>query len=136
MVSETRLERHDAGIPASVAPPSVQPRASSPRADTSEAIIRADSVTIRYGDFAAVKDVTLDIPDRQVTAIIGPSGCGKSTFLRAMNRMNDFIPTMSLIGSLTYRGENIYAPKNDAVDLRRRIGMVFQKPNPFPKTIF
>ncbi len=136
MVSETRLERQDAGIPARVAPPSVRQHAGSPRAHDSETVIRADNVTIRYGDFAAVRDVTLDIPDRQVTAIIGPSGCGKSTLLRAMNRMNDFIPTMSLSGSLTYRGENIYAPKSDAVDLRRRIGMVFQKPNPFPKTIF
>ncbi len=128
--------RQDAGIPARVAPPSVRQQVGFPRAEVSETIIRADGVTIRYGDFAAVRDVTLDIPDRQVTAIIGPSGCGKSTLLRAMNRMNDFIPTMSLSGSLTYRGEDIYGSHCDAVDLRRRIGMVFQKPNPFPKTIF
>jgi phosphate transport system ATP-binding protein len=102
----------------------------------SETVIRADRLHIRYGDFTAVRDVTLDIPDRRVTAIIGPSGCGKSTLLRAMNRMNDFIPAMSLSGSLTYRGEDIYCSKGDAVELRRRIGMVFQKPNPFPKTIF
>jgi phosphate transport system ATP-binding protein len=136
MVSDTRSERQDEGISAPIAPPSVRQQVRLPRADVTETTIRAKRVTIRYGDFAAVRDVTLDIPDRQVTAIIGPSGCGKSTLLRAMNRMNDFIPTMSLSGTLTYRGVDIYASKSDAVDLRRRIGMVFQKPNPFPKTIF
>ncbi|MFQ5472715.1 MAG: phosphate ABC transporter ATP-binding protein, partial [Dehalococcoidia bacterium] len=109
---------------------------SSPRPAACETIIRAQRVTIRYGEFAAVREVTLDIPGRRVTAIIGPSGCGKSTLLRAMNRMNDFIPGMSLSGLLTYRDEDLYGPHCDAVDLRRRIGMVFQKPNPFPKTIF
>jgi len=93
-------------------------------------------VTICYGDFEAVRDVTLRIPSRHVTAIIGPSGCGKSTLLRAMNRMNDFIPTMTLRGTMTYRGVDMYGSRYDAVDLRRRIGMVFQKPNPFPKTVF
>ena len=135
-VAETELEPRVAGMPSRVAPPSARRRPTSPRVVVSETVIRADGVTIRYGEFAAVRDVTLDIPDRRVTAIIGPSGCGKSTLLRAMNRMNDFIPSMSLSGALIYRGENIYAPKSDAVDLRRRIGMVFQKPNPFPKTIF
>ncbi len=136
MVSETRLDLKEAGVPARISPSGKEQDALSPRAEVSEAVIRADGVTIRYGEFAAVRDVTLDIPDRQVTAIIGPSGCGKSTLLRAINRMNDFIPSMSLSGLLTYRGADIYAPKSDPVDLRRRIGMVFQKPNPFPKTIF
>lgn len=137
MVSDTKPQRREATRPGCVALQGAQNQMQpeAPRADLSETVIRAEQVTISYADFAAVKDVTLDIPDRQVTAIIGPSGCGKSTLLRAMNRMNDFIPAMSLRGSLLYRGEDIYAPRCDAVDLRRRIGMVFQKPNPFPKTI-
>ncbi len=136
IVSETKSEQRNAPLRIRTAPPTVRLREPSKSLETCETVICAKKVTIRYGDFAAVRDVTLDIPDHQVTAIIGPSGCGKSTFLRAMNRMNDFIPSMSLDGSLTYRGEDIYGPKSDAVDLRRRIGMVFQKPNPFPKTIF
>ncbi len=134
-MSETRLERKSA-INAARITPRVSRQATLHQENDSRIVIQADCVTIRYGDFEAVKKVTLDIPGHQVTAIIGPSGCGKSTFLRAINRMNDFIPAMSISGSLNYRGENIYSPKSDAVDLRRRIGMVFQKPNPFPKTIF
>jgi phosphate transport system ATP-binding protein len=99
-------------------------------------VIQADRTTIRYAAFSAVRDVTLSIRARQVTAIIGPSGCGKSTLLRAMNRMNDFEPTMSMEGRLSYRGLDIYDAQCDPVELRRRIGMVFQKPNPFPKSIF
>jgi phosphate transport system ATP-binding protein len=136
MVSDTRTRQRDAQFPARVAPPAVRLHAPPDRLDASECVIRAERVTISYGDFAAVRDVTLDIPSQRVTAIIGPSGRGKSTLLRAMNRMNDFIPTMSLSGSLTYRGQDIHGQQCDAVDLRRRIGMVFQKPNPFPKTIF
>jgi len=136
MVSDTSAKRRDTELSARVAPRSGRRREPAPRPDASEAIIRAERVTIRYGEFAAVRDVSLEISSHKVTAIIGPSGCGKSTLLRAMNRMNDFIPTMTLSGSLTYRGEDIYGAKSDAVDLRRRIGMVFQKPNPFPKTIF
>jgi len=94
------------------------------------------SLSIFYGAFQAVRSVDLDIAGGEVTAIIGPSGCGKSTLLRAMNRMNDFIAGMHLEGTLLYRGEDIYSAKCDAVDLRRRVGMVFQKPNPFPKTIY
>ncbi len=101
-----------------------------------EPILRADGLTIRYGEFAAVKKVTLDILPRRVTAIIGPSGCGKSTLLRSMNRMNDFVVGASVEGRLLYRGENIYGPGRDPVELRQRIGMVFQKPNPFPKSIY
>jgi phosphate transport system ATP-binding protein len=108
-------------------------RSSGP---ATEPVIRAEKLTIRYGDFAAVREVALDIPPHQVTAIIGPSGCGKSTLLRAMNRMNDFIPKTTVAGVLSYRGQNIYGLDCDPVELRRRIGMVFQKPNPFPKSIF
>ncbi|WP_242346151.1 phosphate ABC transporter ATP-binding protein PstB [Anaeromyxobacter terrae] len=91
---------------------------------------------IRYGAKAAVKDVSLTLPDRQVTALIGPSGCGKSTFLRALNRMNDLIPGSSASGEILLDGRSIYAGHLDAVELRRRVGMVFQKSNPFPKSIF
>lgn len=101
-----------------------------------ETVIKAEKLTIRYGDFAAVREVSLEVPGRQVTAIIGPSGCGKSTLLRAMNRMNEFVPNAVVEGKLTYRGEDIYAPKCDPVELRQKIGMVFQKPNPFPKSIY
>jgi phosphate transport system ATP-binding protein len=103
---------------------------------SSECIIRTEQLTIRYGSFAAVREVTLDIPSHRVTAIIGPSGCGKSTLLRSMNRMNDFVPSASAAGKLFYRGEDVYRPGFDPVELRRRVGMVFQKPNPFPKSIF
>ena len=108
----------------------------APAAAAQAPVFRAERLTIRYGDFAAVREVTLDVPPRQVTAIIGPSGCGKSTLLRAMNRMNDFIPKVRVEGALRFHNQNIYASDCDPVDLRRRVGMVFQKPNPFPKTIF
>jgi len=107
-----------------------------PPTPSSECVIRAERLTIYYGSFAAVREVTLDIPSHRVTAIIGPSGCGKSTLLRAMNRMNDFVPSSTVKGKLLYRGEDIYRPGFDPVELRLRIGMVFQKPNPFPKSIY
>jgi phosphate transport system ATP-binding protein len=93
-------------------------------------------VTISYGSFEAVKNVFMDIPKGKVTAFIGPSGCGKSTVLRGLNRMNDLIPGCSLRGRVVFDGVDIYDPKVDPVEVRRRIGMVFQKPNPFPKTIY
>ncbi len=99
-------------------------------------VLRTEQFSVRYGDFAAVREVTLDVPPRQVTAIIGPSGCGKSTLLRAMNRMNDFIDGVRVSGRLLYHDQDVYGPAWDPVELRRRIGMVFQKPNPFPKSIF
>jgi phosphate transport system ATP-binding protein len=111
-------------------------RAQRGVARAADPIIRTQKLTIRYGDFAAVRAASLDIAPREVTAIIGPSGCGKSTLLRAMNRMNDFIPSMKVAGTIYYRGQDIYGPNCDPVDLRRRVGMVFQKPNPFPKSIF
>lgn len=99
-------------------------------------ILKAQSVSIFYGDYKAVKDVSLDIYKNKVTAIIGPSGCGKSTLLRSYNRMNDFIPNFKLDGKLTFNQQDINHSKTDVVELRRRVGMVFQKPNPFPKSIF
>jgi phosphate transport system ATP-binding protein len=93
-------------------------------------------VSVKYGDFTAVKDVTFEVPRNEITALIGPSGCGKSTLLRAINRMNDLIPGASVQGAIDYNGEDIYAADIDPVEVRRRIGMVFQKPNPFPKSIY
>lgn len=109
------------------------PTPPMPGVDT---VIEADRLSFLYGTHAAVRDVSLSIPTRQVTAIIGPSGCGKSTLLRSMNRMNDFVLSARVEGRLFYRGTDIYDTKCDPVELRRRIGMVFQKPNPFPKSIF
>src|SRR5512141_1900941 len=89
-----------------------------------------------YGKFQAVKDINLCIHEKQITAIIGPSGCGKSTLLRSLNRMNDLTPHAHVVGEAFLDNENIYAPGVDVVDIRRRVGMVFQRPNPFPKSIY
>jgi phosphate transport system ATP-binding protein len=96
----------------------------------------AHNLNFYYGAFQALHEITLDLQANQVTALIGPSGCGKSTFLRCLNRMNDLIPLSRVEGEILLDGHNIYAPSVDVVELRRRVGMVFQKPNPFPKTIF
>jgi phosphate transport system ATP-binding protein len=94
------------------------------------------ALSVYYGESAAVKDISLTIPRNRVVAFIGPSGCGKSTFLRCFNRMNDLIPAARVEGEVLFQGTNLYAHDVDAVEVRRRIGMVFQKPNPFPKTIY
>ena len=96
----------------------------------------AEGFSVFYGETEAVRSVSLGIPRNRVTAIIGPSGCGKSTLLRAINRMNDLIPGCHACGRLVFDGEDVYGPRIDVVALRRRIGMVFQKPNPFPKSVF
>ena len=98
--------------------------------------MRARNVSIFYGAKQAIDDVSIDIPSKYVTAFIGPSGCGKSTFLRALNRMNDTIPSARFEGEITLDGEDIYRSGMDVVLLRARVGMVFQKPNPFPKSIY
>ena len=98
--------------------------------------ISIDQVSVRYGAFTAVRDVCFDVPRNAITALIGPSGCGKSTLLRTINRMNDLVPGATTTGAVTYNGEDIYAEGVDPVEVRRRIGMVFQKPNPFPKSIY
>ncbi len=108
----------------------------APPLEETESHLRAKEFSIFYGDFQAVKEVTFDTPAKLVTAIIGPSGCGKSTYLRAINRMNDLIPGCRAAGELEFDGQNIYAADVNVVALRQRIGMVFQKPNPFPKSIF
>ena len=96
----------------------------------------ARGVKVFYGEKQALKNVDLDVPENAVTALIGPSGCGKTTFLRCINRMNDTIPTARVTGRLTIDGRDVYDPEIDVVQLRARVGMVFQKPNPFPKSIF
>jgi len=98
--------------------------------------IEANTLSIYYGNFMAVKDVDMMIERQKITAIIGPSGCGKSTLLRAFNRMNDFVPGCHVTGELLLQGQNLYSKDIDPVEVRRKIGMVFQKPNPFPKSIY
>ena len=105
-------------------------------ANQTEAALRTEGLNVYYGDFLAVRDIWLDIPKNRVTAFIGPSGCGKSTLLRCYNRLNDLIESFRAEGKVYYNGENLYAPEIDPVEVRRRIGMVFQRPNPFPKSIY
>ena len=101
-----------------------------------EIIFEVRNLSVAYGSVPAVADVTLDIYQRSITAIIGPSGCGKSSLIRCFNRMNDLIPGAAVGGAVRYRSHDLYAEEVDAVEVRRRIGMVFQQPNPFPKSIF
>jgi phosphate transport system ATP-binding protein len=101
-----------------------------------EAIFDVRHVDVFYGTHKAVSDVNLELPAQQITALIGPSGCGKSTFIRCLNRMNDLIPSARVDGSIVYHGQDLYAADIDPVQVRKRIGMVFQKPNPFPKSIY
>jgi phosphate transport system ATP-binding protein len=111
-------------------------RTDSAVAVDSRTVFSIDKMRVRYGTFTAVRDISFEIPQNEITALIGPSGCGKSTVLRSLNRMNDLVKGAKVDGEVLYHGEDIYAPEVDAVELRRRIGMVFQKPNPFPKSIY
>ena len=112
-----------------------EPMASAP-STTVPAIMATERLSVYYGDFMAVRDVGIEFARNEITALIGPSGCGKSTVLRCLNRMNDLIPSARVEGAVIYAGRNIYEPGIDPVEIRRRVGMVFQKPNPFPKSIF
>jgi len=105
-------------------------------APTDDVVLSIRNLSVYYNDRLAVRDITLDIPRNRITALIGPSGCGKSTLIRCLNRMNDLIPGARVSGEVWYHGQDIYAPHVDPVEVRRRIGMVFQKPNPFPKSIY
>ncbi|MEL6373160.1 MAG: phosphate ABC transporter ATP-binding protein PstB [Pseudomonadota bacterium] len=126
--------------------PSDPPPAATPVADDTTAAatstgpvtykLTSRDVNVHYGEKRALFDVALDIPDKAVMALIGPSGCGKSTYLRCLNRMNDVIPIAKVTGEIKLEGQDIYDPSLDVVELRARVGMVFQKPNPFPKSIF
>ena len=99
-------------------------------------ILQSKNLDLFYGDHQALKGISMDIPEKQITALIGPSGCGKSTFMKTINRMNDLVPGVTIKGQLLYRDQDIYAPEVDVTWLRKRIGMVFQKPNPFPMSIY
>lgn len=99
-------------------------------------ILQVDQLNLWYGDSIALRNISMSIPDRQVTALIGPSGCGKSTLLRCLNRMNDLVEICRIQGAVNFHSKNIYANDIDPVEIRRKIGMVFQRPNPFPKSIY
>ncbi|BCA85352.1 phosphate import ATP-binding protein PstB [Enterococcus saigonensis] len=102
----------------------------------SDVIIQSKDLHLYYGEKEALKGISLAINKGEITAMIGPSGCGKSTYLRSLNRMNDLIPNVTITGNVMYKGKDIYAPKQDTVELRKEIGMVFQQPNPFPFSIY
>lgn len=99
-------------------------------------IITTNDLCLWYGKTQALRDINISVPEGSITALIGPSGCGKSTFLKTLNRMNDLVPDVRITGSVKYRGKDIFAPGTDVNELRRQIGMVFQKPNPFPMSIY
>ena len=103
---------------------------------TQSTILKTTDLNLWYGETAALKTITMEIPDRRVTALIGPSGCGKSTLIRCFNRMNDIVENCRISGKVVFHGTDIHAKGSDPVELRRKIGMVFQKPNPFPKTVY
>src|SRR5215212_880890 len=123
----------DAAAEALAVEPARAPDAA-PRAR--EVIFDVDDISVFYGEHKAIRNVTLDLHANEITALIGPSGCGKSTFIRCLNRMNDLIPSARVDGQIVYHGEDLYASDIDPVQVRKRIGMVFQKPNPFPKSIY
>jgi phosphate transport system ATP-binding protein len=120
--------------------PRLAPTAANGRESTDDlssgVVFDLNGLNVYYGVFRAVRDITLQIAEKQITALIGPSGCGKTTVLRCLNRMNDLIPTARVDGSVRYHGIDLYDKDIDAVEVRRRVGMVFQKPNPFPKSIY
>ena len=117
-----------------VAPLTVSTIPSAPA--TRETVFDIDDLSVSYGQALAIKGASLDIYRNSITALIGPSGCGKSTFLRCLNRMNDLVPNVHIEGTLLYHGIDLYGPGVDPIEVRRRIGMVFQRPNPFPKSIY
>lgn len=109
---------------------------TAPQSEAADPVMELSAVSVYYGAYEAVRDTTMPIQEKQITAMIGPSGCGKSTILRSLNRMNDLIPGARVAGSVSYHGQDLYARDVDPIEVRRRIGMVFQKPNPFPKSIY
>ncbi|WP_229914102.1 phosphate ABC transporter ATP-binding protein PstB [Streptomyces capitiformicae] len=111
-------------------------RRGRPEPSLDDPVFHISDLDVWYGDHQAVRDVTMTMGRRQITAMIGPSGCGKSTVIRCLNRMNDLIPGARVTGKVSYHGENLYDAEVDPIEVRRRIGMVFQKPNPFPKSVY
>jgi phosphate transport system ATP-binding protein len=135
-VDEARADTPAATLPR-IEPGLAQPSAEPPREpEASERVFEVRDLNVRYGGQIAVEGVSMDIDSRRITALIGPSGCGKSTVLRCFNRMNDLVPGASVEGKITYHEEDLYGDDVDPVEVRRRIGMVFQRPNPFPKSIY
>lgn len=132
-VTESRIGRMPRPEPRAAGPAPAAPAAAAGAATPH---LSARGFSLWYGSFKALKSVSLDIPGNSVTAIIGPSGCGKSTLLRSFNRMNDLIPGVRVEGAMTVGGLDVFGQATDVVELRRRVGMVFQRPNPFPKSIF
>ncbi|HYZ10626.1 MAG TPA: phosphate ABC transporter ATP-binding protein PstB [Actinomycetota bacterium] len=132
MDAETMTERANVGEPAHAATLDVRHSERSGRA----VIFDIRDLSVTYGDFRAVRDVSLPIRENEITALIGPSGCGKTTVLRCLNRMNDLVEGARVEGTILYHGIDLYDPRVDPVEVRRRVGMVFQKPNPFPKSIY
>jgi phosphate transport system ATP-binding protein len=131
MVTDRRIDQRHPGVPM------LEVRQAEERDQRpGEVVLDLRNLSVYYGEFQAVRDVTLSIPRNQITALIGPSGCGKTTVLRCLNRMNDLIEGARVEGQVLYHGVDLYDPKVDPVEVRRRIGMVFQKPNPFPKSIY
>jgi len=140
-VSEERAERAtepEGATPEVVGAPVIQTEAKGqrPEAGRRNTIYELDDVGVSYGGVPAVREVDFPIYENEITALIGPSGCGKSTLIRCLNRMNDLIPTAEVTGKVVYHGQNLYDDSIDPVQVRKRIGMVFQKPNPFPKSIY
>jgi phosphate transport system ATP-binding protein len=124
------------GVQIAYPTPEVQSEVSGAEPAAPPPLITLTNVSVFYGTFEAVRGTTMPVRQNKITAMIGPSGCGKSTILRCLNRMNDLVPGARVAGEITYQGQDLYAPDVDAIQVRRRIGMVFQKPNPFPKSIF
>jgi phosphate transport system ATP-binding protein len=129
------LDERTGGPAVRIAPP-YRPDGKETLGPSTESVVSLRDVNCFYGSFHAVTGVTFDVPPQHITALIGPSGCGKSTVLRSINRLNDLVPGARVEGQIVYHGQNICAPEVDPVAVRRSIGMVFQKPNPFPKTIY
>ena len=137
----TDQRRQDEDLPAAAAratdpAPAAGRARGSGVAERRDVIFGVDDVNVFYGEHKAIRNVTLDLHFNDITALIGPSGCGKSTFIRCLNRMNDLIPSARVEGRIVYHGEDLYASDIDPVQVRKRIGLVFQKPNPFPKSIY
>jgi phosphate transport system ATP-binding protein len=134
-LTETRTPATASGS-SHAAPPQLEVKPREAQAGPRTNIFEANGVEVAYGGKPAVTEVDIGLAEHEITALIGPSGCGKSTFLRCLNRMNDLIPAATVTGSIVYHGQDLYAKDIDPVSVRKRIGMVFQKPNPFPKSIY
>jgi phosphate transport system ATP-binding protein len=136
---EMKIDSIDVGHGPRSSPVALSAPAAGPTPEPGESrqtLFNLDKLSVYYGDFRAVREVSLDVYTNRITALIGPSGCGKTTVLRCLNRMNDLIPIARIEGKVRYHGVDLYDPRVDPVEVRRRIGMVFQKPNPFPKSIY